>query len=59
MRSIVGVAWCAAEPGSRWGDVNNSARAFYEKHGFRASLIEPMALMITIEEARRAAPSMR
>lgn len=34
--------------------ISEEAKAFYEKHGCRASPIEPMTLMITIEEARRA-----
>lgn len=29
------------------------AKSFYEKHGFRSSPIEPMTLMVTIDEARR------
>jgi GNAT superfamily N-acetyltransferase len=33
--------------------ISEDARRFYEKHGFRASPVEPMTLMITIEEARR------
>jgi GNAT superfamily N-acetyltransferase len=33
--------------------ISDEAKSFYEKHGFRASPIEPMTLMITIEEARR------
>jgi GNAT superfamily N-acetyltransferase len=33
--------------------ISNEAKTFYEKHGFRASPVEPMTLMITIEEARR------
>ena len=33
--------------------VSDSAKAFYEKHGFRASPIESMTLMITIAEARK------
>jgi GNAT superfamily N-acetyltransferase len=33
--------------------ISEEAKAFYEKHGFRASPIEPMTLMITIEEAQR------
>jgi GNAT superfamily N-acetyltransferase len=33
--------------------ISEDARRFYEKHGFRASPIEPMTLMITIDEARR------
>jgi predicted N-acetyltransferase YhbS len=33
--------------------ISEEAKTFYEKHGFRASAIEPMTLMITIEEARR------
>jgi GNAT superfamily N-acetyltransferase len=32
--------------------ISDEAKAFYEKHGFRSSPIEPMTLMITIEEAR-------
>ena len=30
---------------------SEAAKSFYEKHGFRASLVEPMTLMITIDEA--------
>ena len=33
--------------------ISSAARAFYEKHGFRSSPIDPMTLMITIEEAKR------
>ena len=33
--------------------MSEQAKAFYEKHGFRASPVEPMTLMITLEEARR------
>lgn len=33
--------------------ISKEAKAFYEKHGFRASPAEPMTLMITIEEAQR------
>jgi GNAT superfamily N-acetyltransferase len=33
--------------------ISNDAKAFYEKHGFRSSPIEPMTLMVTIDEARR------
>lgn len=33
--------------------ISNSAKSFYEKHGFRPSPIDPMMLMITLEEARR------
>ncbi len=33
--------------------ISEDAKTFYEKHGFRASPIEPMTLMITVEEARR------
>ncbi len=32
--------------------ISDAAKTFYEKHGFRVSPIEPMILMITIEEAR-------
>jgi GNAT superfamily N-acetyltransferase len=32
---------------------SEEAKTFYEKHGFRPSLVEPMTLMITIEEAQR------
>jgi GNAT superfamily N-acetyltransferase len=32
------------------------AKAFYEKHGFRVSPVEPMTLMVTIEEAIRMMP---
>jgi GNAT superfamily N-acetyltransferase len=33
--------------------ISDEAKAFYERWGFRASAIEPMTLMITIEEAQR------
>ena len=33
--------------------ISDTARAFYEKHGFRSSPVEPMTLMVTIDEARR------
>lgn len=33
--------------------VSEPARKFYEKSGFHASPIDPMMLMITVEEARR------
>jgi GNAT superfamily N-acetyltransferase len=33
--------------------ISDDAKRFYEKHGFRASSVEPMTLMITMDEARR------
>jgi GNAT superfamily N-acetyltransferase len=33
--------------------ISDPAKAFYEKHGFRPSPIEPMTLMVTIDEAKR------
>lgn len=33
--------------------ISADAKAFYERHGFRPSPLEPMTLMVTIEEARR------
>jgi predicted N-acetyltransferase YhbS len=33
--------------------VSEPAKAFYRKHGFRESPIEPMTLMITVEEAQK------
>lgn len=33
--------------------ISMEAKAFYERHGFRPSPIEPMTLMIAIEEAQR------
>jgi GNAT superfamily N-acetyltransferase len=33
--------------------ISDEARAFYERCGFRPSPVEPMTLMITINEARR------
>jgi GNAT superfamily N-acetyltransferase len=33
--------------------ISQEAKAFYERHGFRASPLDPMTLMVTIEEARR------
>jgi GNAT superfamily N-acetyltransferase len=32
--------------------ISDDARTFYQKHGFRPSPVEPMTLMITIEEAQ-------
>lgn len=34
--------------------ISDAAKAFYERHGFRASPVDPMTLMITIEDATRA-----
>jgi GNAT superfamily N-acetyltransferase len=33
--------------------ISEEAKTFYENHGFRASPVEPMTLMITVEEAHR------
>lgn len=33
--------------------ISTDAKAFYEKHGFRASPLDPMTLMVTVEEAGR------
>jgi GNAT superfamily N-acetyltransferase len=33
--------------------ISDEAKAFYERHGFHTSPIEPMTLMVTIDEARR------
>ena len=33
--------------------ISDEARAFYERCGFRPSPVQPMTLMITIDEARR------
>jgi GNAT superfamily N-acetyltransferase len=33
--------------------ISNAAKAFYERCGFRASPLDPLTLMITIEEAQR------
>jgi len=33
--------------------ISDDAKAFYEKHGFRSSPLEPMTVMITFEEAQR------
>jgi GNAT superfamily N-acetyltransferase len=33
--------------------ISEDAKAFYEKHGFRQSPVEPMTLMITVEEATK------
>src|SRR3954470_23680961 len=33
--------------------ISDRAKTFYEKHGFRSSPVEPMTLMVTIDEARR------
>ena len=32
--------------------ISEEAKAFYERHGFSSSPVEPMMLMITIEEAQ-------
>jgi len=39
--------------------ISSEAKAFYEKHGFRPSPVDPMVLMITLVEAARlfAAPA--
>jgi GNAT superfamily N-acetyltransferase len=34
--------------------ISPEAKTFYERHGFSPSPIEPMTLMITLAEARRA-----
>jgi predicted N-acetyltransferase YhbS len=34
--------------------ISAEAKTFYERHGFRASPLEPMTLMVTIEEAQQA-----
>ncbi len=33
--------------------LSEEAKAFYQRFGFRASAVEPMTLMMTIEEVRR------
>ena len=33
--------------------ISTEAKAFYERHGFRPSSVEPMTLMITLAEAKR------
>jgi predicted N-acetyltransferase YhbS len=33
--------------------ISDAAKAFYEKHGFRPSPIDPMTLMITMADAER------
>ena len=35
--------------------LSDDAKRFYERYGFRASPVEPMTLMVTLEELRRAA----
>jgi GNAT superfamily N-acetyltransferase len=34
--------------------ISPAAKAFYERHGFRASPVDPMTLMITVADARNA-----
>jgi GNAT superfamily N-acetyltransferase len=34
--------------------ISAEAKSFYERHGFRASPIEPMTLMVTMAQVRRA-----
>ena len=33
--------------------ISDAAKTFYQRHGFRASPVEPLTLMITLAEARR------
>ena len=33
--------------------MSEQAKTFYEKHGFRASPVDPMMLMVTVDEAQR------
>jgi predicted N-acetyltransferase YhbS len=33
--------------------ISDEAKTFYEKHGFRPSPLEPMTLMVTMDEAQR------
>jgi predicted N-acetyltransferase YhbS len=33
--------------------ISDDAKTFYERHGFRPSPVEPMTLMITVDEAKR------
>jgi len=33
--------------------ISNEAKAFYEKRGFRPSPVDPMALMVTLNDAHR------
>jgi predicted N-acetyltransferase YhbS len=33
--------------------ISGEVKAFYEKHGFRSSPVDPMALMITLGDAKR------
>jgi GNAT superfamily N-acetyltransferase len=33
--------------------ISEGAKAFYERHGFRSSPLDPMTLMVTLDEARR------
>jgi hypothetical protein len=33
--------------------MSEEAKTFYEHFGFRASPVEPMTLMVTVDEARR------
>jgi GNAT superfamily N-acetyltransferase len=37
--------------------ISDDAKRFYERFGFRASPLDPMTLMVTIEEAFRAMPT--
>jgi len=34
--------------------ISEAAKRFYEKHGFRPSPIDPMTLMITVDEITRS-----
>ena len=33
--------------------ISDEAKTFYEKYGFRPSPLEPMTLMVTMDEAQR------
>jgi hypothetical protein len=34
--------------------ISEDAKRFYERHGFRVSPVDPMVLMITIADAKKA-----
>jgi hypothetical protein len=50
---VVGAAETIGVRGMLVHAISDDARAFYEHCGFKPSPVDPMTLMITIEEARR------
>ena len=53
VRRIVGAAEIIGVRAILVHALSDQARAFYEHHGFRSSPIDPLTLMVTVEEAGR------